>query len=213
MQTTEQPRISLEQSRESLAPLEQTLRGCIMDASELYQKMCLATPELAVALSSSGRARCNLLYALIAENVRTRVPACKDVDVAVEEKSGLVEVVLDAGKFILRLRFKKVDHKLRSRNYPTKQQQSICQQLSLFGEPQETVRLIIGHQWDPTGMYVADAHVIYPFGSNPLWSYQLDSGSEGLGVPPLVVPTAPVPATSVRSKLVKEQQVANAAEA
>jgi len=192
--------VSETEARSILRPFERLLFECVLDAWASWSSICASHPHVRIA--SRGRGRSGLVYELIVENVRTRFQEIKNV--AVTEARGFVEIYID-GK--VALRFKKVNNKLRSSNYPTKQQLLYSNQLPLFGDSLVAARLTVGYQLDPTASEITKVAVIYPKGRNPVWAYTIGGENDtDVGALQFPAPVSPVQPARVSSKIQKTKR-------
>ena len=70
------------------------------------------------------------------------------------------------------LRFKHVDGRYRSRNYPTKRAQAWNKQLPFPSIP-PLVRLEMGYRFDLTGTRISDAMISLNFNNDSVWRWQI----------------------------------------
>ena len=88
------------------------------------------------------------------------------------------------------LRFKKLDGKMRGRNYQTRQQVLFTLQLTLPGWPADATRLVAGYQLDTPEVDIDQLLITCPIGRKVEWYFGIDEG-EGKVVQIPSAPSAP----------------------
>jgi hypothetical protein len=163
----------------------------ISDGWRAWESLGKKAPDLRAPLSKQCRAR--FIYDHIVEAAKAHFAA--DQRVTIIEKCGLLTLRVDNKNGTAILRFKKVDDKMRARNYPTQQQLRFSLQLQLPGWPTAT-RLIAGYQLDLLETQIKDVVITCPVGNKVEWFFSIADAEEIGGTVTLpvtpVIPAAPV---------------------
>jgi len=197
-----QPRLFEEDAKGIFGKLEARCRHCVERAETIWNNACSAEPRLRKAARPRGRN--SLFNEIVADVAREEFAGDAEVDIC--ECYGTLRLHLGEE---YDLGFKKVDHRGRHSNYPTKRQRDYDKQMQLFGDPlPDAIRLHIGIEWNRAGTEVIDVSLVYPYRGTKLWGYSLRP-DDGQGVAAIQLPkpqTPPAPA-KFRSKKVKEDKL------
>jgi|SRR5579884_2871797 len=183
--------ISLQEAEPILEPYLSMVLKCIRTPIEQWKGVCEREPLFVMDLDP--RARANIINSHVVASVEKRFAKVKGVRLTRDHGF----LVLIIGERIV-VRFKKLDEKLRSRNYMTNQQWKLYYQEDLPGLPPGATVVIAGYRLDPTGMLLNDVHVVCPVGSQNKWAIPV---AEGATI------RLPVAATPPRRAVVKAKGV------
>lgn len=124
------------------------------------------------------RGKRTILHELIQQEVRSRFDQQRGVRIIDTEKGHFLLVVNGTGEMPpIILRFKHLDDRKRTRNYPTKGAMKYDMQLSLRGIP-KGVRLNIGYQLNEEESELVAILVTRAKGRRVLWDYPLSKTAE-----------------------------------
>jgi hypothetical protein len=117
--------------------------------------------------SVKARTRAGLINDLWTQGVRDRLADAPGV--FVNDQRGFLLVEID-GRIVVR--FKKLDGRSRSRNYPTQQQLAFVNQIPLAGMP-PYARITAGYKLDVSQTAIVDILLTLPVGDQLAWQFSL----------------------------------------
>lgn len=155
--------IELEEAQNLLAPYHPRLLQCFDEGWKRYDD---TIPRRLPLISSRGQA--NAYHEFLVEEVRTRLGGLEGILIDESKDNRFLVYVQQQ----LLLRFKKLDRKLRTSNYPTPTSVAFDAQEEIEGLP-ECCRLTVGYQFDRMRRGLKSVYVLYAKGREPLWHYDL----------------------------------------
>ncbi|MGA2771856.1 MAG: hypothetical protein ABSG26_13675 [Bryobacteraceae bacterium] len=205
LQEDQVPILSAEAAKLLLDPYLDSVRVCIDNGWEAWRKFGDAAPDLRAPLSK--RSRASFVYDHIAFAVQSKF---EGVDaVSIREKGGFLTLEIENHHTRAVLRFKKLDKRMRGRNYQTNQQVLFSLQLQLPGWPADATRLVAGYQLDTPEVDVDQYLITCPVGRNVEWFFTIDEAGGGrvVQIPSVpAAPQAPQKQTQVVAKGVKKAE-------
>jgi hypothetical protein len=163
-----------------LSPYHSDLRGCVSVGWEKWLnqvKPLYPRPTL--------RFRANAIWDGMIDEARVRFNDVPGVNIIDDHRSTFF-LTFD-GRLLVR--FKKLDDRLRTRNYPTQQALTINGQMDLPEVPDGSL-VTIGYRTDELGMSLKDVLVVMSRSNRVRWAYDLDKEIAAAAVPN-VVPITP----------------------
>lgn len=155
--------ISLFQAQSILGPYHGQLLGCVDEGWKQYSE---TLPFRLPLISPRGQA--NAVHEFMAEEARRRLGALDGVHI---DESTDNRFLINVRNRLL-LRFKKLDKKLRTSNYPTQTALDFDAQREIDGLP-ECARLTIGYQLDRMRRNILGTYVVFGVSREPEWYYDL----------------------------------------
>jgi hypothetical protein len=199
--------ISQPEAETILRPFHAVFRAAVREAWKKYTGKVQPTTPL-----PTRRLRASVMHNYICDEIRKLMGSERGINFI--EKSGRFLVSI-AGHIVIR--FKKLDRKLRPRNYPTQGSLNFNLNLSLPGVP-DTSRITIGYSLNNVETEVAGVYAMLFDGKRLEWMYPIEDSAE-MALPPSrpepkpVAPAAPMApaARRVRAKKPKvDEQVIKA---
>lgn len=180
--------ISENEAAKRLSPILQPLVDCVTAAFANAKKV------QGTLVGHHPATMANVMSSMFEDEARTRVMSMPGV-AAISRGRGF----LLGFKGVL-VRFKKVDHEYRTRNYPTRGSLRFDQQLPIEGVPPHP-RVTLGYRLNRLGTAVVDLALVFSMGQKVLWVHQL-AGSAAVTQLPLVPLAAPVatPAVALQAR-------------
>ena len=129
--------------------------------------LALQTAMPAMTRGVKARTRAGLVNDLWTQGVRDRL--ANEPGVFINDQRGFLLVEI-GGRVVVR--FKKLDGRSRSRNYPTHQQLAFVQQIPLEGMP-PYARLTAGYRLDASQTAIVDILLTLPIGDRLAWQFSL----------------------------------------
>lgn len=186
--------ISKEQAQEQIGPYHDLIAETVYLAwDKLVEEVLPLFPGCTL------RFKRNAMYDLMIQKGR---PLFEDVRglKLIETKNGRILLIIRNPINPLILRFKKVNNKFATSNYPTQGSLKYDNQTYLPGIP-EGARITVGHVMNEEETELRSVHIICSKGKIVYWDYQL-SREGGLGelMPTPLLQPAPTPERRVRAK-------------
>jgi hypothetical protein len=178
--------LSAEDAKTLLKPYLDLTRDCITGGWQAWKKFSEVAPDLVAPLSK--RSRASFVYDHIAFAVQSKFDGLNAV--SVRDKGGFLTLEIEGDEANALLRFKKLDGKMRGRNYQTRQQVLFTLQLTLPGWPADATRLVAGYQLDTPEVDIDQLLITCPIGRKVEWYFGIDEG-EGKVVQIPSAPSAP----------------------
>jgi hypothetical protein len=174
--------IALEQAEPILDPHLPLVRKCIEAPLREWKAVCQREPLF--IHNMDNRAKANVINSHIVATVEKKFAKVKGVRIT--RDNGFLVLII--GERLV-VRFKKLDAKLRARNYMTNQQRKIYYQEDLPGLPPGATVVVAGYRLDPAGLHLSDVHVVCPVGRRNKWALSLLDGAERtLRLPAAITP-------------------------
>lgn len=156
-----------EDAERLLAPLLDTIRDCIADAIREYRNL-----DSGLRWKLRKRSRSSMINDFMAFNARSRLAGLEGVYFS--EYRGLFSVYVGDG---IRLRFKKLDSRLRPSYIPTGQANDFMCQVNppmLDGMPVPPTNLIAGYRVETMPLSTPAIYVVCPDGKRNAWELRVN---------------------------------------
>lgn len=169
--------ITQEETTAILAPFFDKIRECITSAIEEYQSM-----DAEKRSKFKKRTRSSIINDFMVFNANKELSNMSGI--LFSNRRGQFNVFIE-DKF--RLRFKKLDHRLRSSNIPTRSAQKFTNQVpeEMPGMPYPVTNIIAGYQWSDLQIGSQDAFMVCPDGKRNRWELKISlSTAPGVVISP-----------------------------
>ena len=164
-----------------LSPYHDALYACLMEAWEKWLTLAQMFPD------PLARTRANAVYQFMLDRATERFQKMRSVH-RVESRSRILFNIKDE----VVVGFKKLSHKLRTRNYPTLFSLMYDAQMDLEGIPSRLPRVTVGYQLKNFNTEI-DPFVVYAVENKMRWCYPLEPSTRANVVP--FLPASPVSPT------------------